>query len=321
MVVSLEIFLDWNSDFALNPYLAKLNEFTFTRLARLLQGVMQPPGMKPINLSIGEPKHPTPPFICEAIGQNTDSLAQYPPTKGTAALRQAIASWVKQRFALPALDAETQVLPVVGTKEAIYSFTQTVIDPRAARPLVLVPNPFYMVYEAAATLCGATPYYVNFDPKRGEYMWRDLARLCAKFELPWRQPSQFPRASTLAARVACEVADETWGGDYIRRLFTANFGADQDIGDRTIVAEILTGLERDAAEVLARSESPERRGALRANTEKAIAIGIFGAPNCLVGDELFWGEEALEDAISWSLGDHPASRRASPKNKPPPSSG
>ena len=174
MVVSLEIFLDWNSDFALNPYLAKLNEFTFTRLARLLQGVMQPPGMKPINLSIGEPKHPTPPFICEAIGQNTDSLAQYPPTKGTAALRQAIASWVKQRFALPALDAETQVLPVVGTKEAIYSFTQTVIDPRAARPLVLVPNPFYMVYEAAATLCGATPYYVNFDPKRGEYVWDDI---------------------------------------------------------------------------------------------------------------------------------------------------
>lgn len=183
----------------------------------------------------------------------------------------------------------------------------------------LVWKPFLLGAIFAARGLSDSPF--NLNPRRGEYMWRDLARLCAKFELPWRQPSQFPRASTLAARVACEVADETWGGDYIRRLFTANFGADQDIGDRTIVAEILTGLERDAAEVLARSESPERRGALRANTEKAIAIGIFGAPNCLVGDELFWGEEALEDAISWSLGDHPASRRASPKNKPPPSSG
>ena len=158
----------------LNPYLAELNEFTFTRLARLLQGVMPPSGVKPINLSIGEPKHPTPQFIRDAIGQNTDSLAQYPPTKGSVALRQSIANWVKNRFKLPALDAETQVLPVVGTKEALYSFTQTVIDPRAARPLVLVPNPFYMVYEAATTLCGATPYYVNFDAKRGDYAWDDI---------------------------------------------------------------------------------------------------------------------------------------------------
>lgn len=158
----------------MNPYLAELNEFTFTRLARLLQSVTPPAGMKPINLSIGEPKHPTPTFIREAIGQHTDTLAQYPPTKGAPLLRQTIANWIRKRFTLPALDAETQVLPVVGTKEAIYSFTQTVIDPRAARPLVLVPNPFYMVYEAAATLCGAKPYYVNFDARRGEYSWDDV---------------------------------------------------------------------------------------------------------------------------------------------------
>ena len=158
----------------MNPYLAELNEFTFTRLARLLQSVNPPAGLKPINLSIGEPKHPTPSFIRDAIGQNSDSLAQYPPTKGSALLRQTIANWIKKRFSLPALDAETQVLPVIGTKEALYSFTQTVMDPRAKHPTVLVPNPFYMVYEGAALLCGARPYYVNFDAATNEYAWDEI---------------------------------------------------------------------------------------------------------------------------------------------------
>ena len=158
----------------MNPYLAELNEFTFTRLARLLQDIKAPSGLAPINLSIGEPKHPTPPFIREAMGQHTDGLAQYPPTKGSGALRQTIAGWVQKRFSLPALDAETQVLPVVGTKEALYSFTQTVIDPRAAHPTVLVPNPFYMVYEGAALLCGARPHYVNFDAATSEYAWDEI---------------------------------------------------------------------------------------------------------------------------------------------------
>jgi N-succinyldiaminopimelate aminotransferase len=155
----------------LNPYLANLNEFTFTRLARLLAGVTPPAGLKPINLSIGEPKHPTPQFIRDAIANNTDGLAQYPPTKGSNELRGAIAHWIKKRFHLNALDAETQVLPVVGTKEALYSFTQLVVDPTRPNPTILVPNPFYMVYEGAATLCGAKPYYVNFDRASGEYAW------------------------------------------------------------------------------------------------------------------------------------------------------
>ena len=158
----------------MNPYLAELNEFTFTRLGRLLQDVVPAAGLKPINLSIGEPKHPTPQFIRDAIAQNTDGLAQYPPTKGSALLRQTIAHWIKKRFALPALDAETQVLPVIGSKEALYSFTQTVIDPRAAKPTVLVPNPFYMVYEGAALLCGARPHFVNFDALKNEYAWDEV---------------------------------------------------------------------------------------------------------------------------------------------------
>jgi N-succinyldiaminopimelate aminotransferase len=155
----------------LNPYLANLNEFTFTRLARLLAGVTPPANLKPINLSIGEPKHPTPQFIRDAIANNTLGLAQYPPTKGSNELRAAIATWIKQRFYLNAIDLETQVLPVVGTKEALYSFTQLVVDPTRPNPTILVPNPFYMVYEGAATLCGAKPYYVNFDRANGEYAW------------------------------------------------------------------------------------------------------------------------------------------------------
>ncbi|MGL4233930.1 MAG: succinyldiaminopimelate transaminase [Casimicrobium sp.] len=155
----------------MNPYLANLNEFTFTRLARLLAGVTPPAGLKPINLSIGEPKHPTPQFIRDALANNTVGLAQYPPTKGSPELRTAIANWIKRRFKLNALDPETQVLPVIGTKEAIYSLTQLIVDPTKPSPTILVPNPFYMVYEGAAMLCGATPYYVNFDAKLGEYAW------------------------------------------------------------------------------------------------------------------------------------------------------
>ena len=103
----------------MNPYLDQLNEFTFTRLARLLSTVQPPQNLKPINLSIGEPKHPTPQFIRDTFAQNTAGLAQYPPTKGSIELRSTIADWVKARYHLPELNPETQLLPVVGTKEAI----------------------------------------------------------------------------------------------------------------------------------------------------------------------------------------------------------
>jgi N-succinyldiaminopimelate aminotransferase len=160
-----------SSDFALNPFLADLNEFTFTRLARLLAPVKAPANVAPINLSIGEPKHPTPQFIRDAVANNTAGLAQYPPSKGAPALREAIANWLTKRFRLKPINAETQVLPVIGTKEALYSFTQLIIDPTRANPTVLVPNPFYMVYEGATMLCGAKPYYVNLDRATGEYAW------------------------------------------------------------------------------------------------------------------------------------------------------
>jgi 2-hydroxychromene-2-carboxylate isomerase len=150
-------------------------------------------------------------------------------------------------------------------------------------------------------LQGWNDSHFNLNPRRGDYMWRDMERLTAKFGLPWRRPSTFPRNTILPARVACAAAEEPWCGDFIRRVYVANFGEDREIGEREVVASILAELGIPADATIARAESPERRGTLRANTEHAIEIGIFGAPNCVVDGELFWGEESLEDAIAWAL--------------------
>jgi 2-hydroxychromene-2-carboxylate isomerase len=142
--------------------------------------------------------------------------------------------------------------------------------------------------------------HFNLNERRGAYMWRDLERLTAKFGLPWRKPSEFPRNTTVPARVACAIADEPWCGDFVRRVYVANFGEDQAIDRPDVIAEILTELGQPAADILARAESPQFRPRLRENTQRATDLGIFGSPNCIVNGELFWGEEALEDAIDWS---------------------
>ncbi|MGP6157081.1 MAG: 2-hydroxychromene-2-carboxylate isomerase [Vulcanimicrobiaceae bacterium] len=142
--------------------------------------------------------------------------------------------------------------------------------------------------------------HFNLNPLRGNYMWRDLERLTEKFGLPWRRPTRFPRLTTLPLRVAASIADEAWCGEFARRVFVANFGEDREIGEREVVADLLAELGRPPEAVLERAHEPGRRERLRANTERAIALGIFGAPDCLVGDELFWGEETLEDAIAWA---------------------
>ena len=163
----------------------------------------------------------------------------------------------------------------------------------------LVWKPFILGPIFALQGWGTSPF--NLNARRGAYMWRDLERLCAKFGLPWQRPSEFPRNTIVPARVACALVDEPWCADFVRRIYVANFGEDRAIDRREVVAEILTELGHDAAAVLARAESPECKPALRANTERATALSIFGAPNCVVGDELFWGEESLEDAIAWAL--------------------
>jgi len=149
-----------------NPNLEKLQPYPFERLRGLLAGATPPERLTHVNLSIGEPKHPTPEFIKRALTDHLAGLASYPLTAGTASLREAIAGWLERRYALPRVDPETQVLPVNGSREALFAFAQTVVDPSRGDAVVLSPNPFYQIYEGAALLAGATPYYVNMSADR-----------------------------------------------------------------------------------------------------------------------------------------------------------
>jgi N-succinyldiaminopimelate aminotransferase len=139
-----------------NPLLEKLQPYPFEKLRTLLAGVTPNPQLKPINLSIGEPKHPTPELVKKALAGALDGLAVYPLTAGLPELREAISGWLARRYGIPKLDAATQVLPVNGTREALFAFAQTVLAPGAR---VVCPNPFYQIYEGAAILAGATPVY------------------------------------------------------------------------------------------------------------------------------------------------------------------
>ena len=152
----------------MNTDLDRLQPYPFEKLAALKAGIMPPESLDHIALSIGEPKHPTPGFISEELLTHLHGLSGYPITKGTAALRQAVAKWLTQRFKLPAesLDPETQVLPVNGTREALFAFAQAVID-RSQNPLVLMPNPFYQIYEGATLLAGAEPHYLPCTQETG----------------------------------------------------------------------------------------------------------------------------------------------------------
>lgn len=143
----------------MNPDLAKLQPYPFEKLAALKAGIT-PPAQPHIALSIGEPKHPAPEFVLAALRDNLQQFSVYPVSKGLLELREAIAAWATRRFQLQRLDPETQVLPVAGTREALFSFAQAIVD-RSENPIVISPNPFYQIYEGAAYLAGAEPYFVN----------------------------------------------------------------------------------------------------------------------------------------------------------------
>ncbi len=159
----------------MNPLLSKLQPYPFERLKKLFEGVTPNPAYRPISLGIGEPKHATPALVIEAM--HASALAQpsgfagYPATGGEPALRQACANWMQRRYGVT-VNAATQVLPVNGSREALFAFAQTVIDPTrpgvqgGAGPVVVSPNPFYQIYEGAALLAGATPYFAPSDPAR-----------------------------------------------------------------------------------------------------------------------------------------------------------
>ena len=147
----------------MTPNFKHLHPYPFEKLAQLKQGITPPANKSHIALSMGEPTHATPHLIQEALLTHLHGLANYPTTKGVPELRQAIAGWISRRFQIPAdgINPETQVLPVNGTREALFSFAQCLIDPTDTKPVVIMPNPFYQIYEGAALLAGAEPYYLN----------------------------------------------------------------------------------------------------------------------------------------------------------------
>jgi N-succinyldiaminopimelate aminotransferase len=148
----------------MNPLLKTLQPYPFEKLNTLKAGCNPPVDKPHIALSIGEPKHPAPAFVLQALADNLNGTSQYPATKGIAALREAMASWAIKRFSLKGLDCETQILPVNGTREALFAFPQTLIDAssnKTEKPFIAMPNPFYQIYEGAALLAGAEPYFLN----------------------------------------------------------------------------------------------------------------------------------------------------------------
>jgi N-succinyldiaminopimelate aminotransferase len=148
----------------MNPNLNLLQPYPFQRLRDLFKGITPNPAFTPINLSIGEPKHATPQLVKDALVNNLAGLANYPTTIGSIELREAISSWISRRYGIPALSAERAILPVNGSREALFAFAQVVIDTTKKDPVVISPNPFYQIYEGAAFLAGATPYFLNTLP-------------------------------------------------------------------------------------------------------------------------------------------------------------
>jgi N-succinyldiaminopimelate aminotransferase len=167
----------------MNPALAKLRPYPFERLRALLAGAQPPANLPHISMSIGEPRHTPPAFVLQALSANLQGLASYPAALGVPQLRSAAADWLTRRFGLPAgsVSPETMVLPVNGTREALFAFVQCAVDPARA-PLVVMPNPFYQIYEGAALLAGAEPYFMGND--RGNEYLPDLDSVPAE---AWRR--------------------------------------------------------------------------------------------------------------------------------------
>ena len=148
-----------------NQNLSLLQPYPFQRLNQLFADITPNSQYSPVNLSIGEPKHQTPAIIQQSLIDNIAGLANYPTTKGTLALREAISSWAARRFNIPALDVEKEIIPVNGSREGLFALAQSVIDTTKPNAVVISPNPFYQIYEGAALLAGAEPYFINTLPE------------------------------------------------------------------------------------------------------------------------------------------------------------
>lgn len=186
-----------------------------------------------------------------------------------------------------------------------FEFASTYSYPAAMRIEALTESrgitvdwrPFLLGPIFAAQGWNDSPF--NLYPAKGHYMWRDLERRCNAYGLPLLRPSRFPRSGLLPARIALAASGEPWLPAFIRSVYHANFAEDRNISERGVVAELLDKLGLPAAQILARGESELAKAGLRAQAEEAQRLGIFGAPSFIVGDELFWGDDRLEDALDW----------------------
>lgn len=186
-----------------------------------------------------------------------------------------------------------------------FEFASTYSYPAALRiealaqsegvPIVWKPFLLGPVFRAQ----GWTDSPFNLFPAKGRYMWRDLERICTELAIPFRRPSQFLRNGLLAARVACWFATEPWVPEFIRSVYRANFSEDLDISSASLLESRLNSLGQPGAALIQQAQSPESKEKLRVQTERAVALGIFGAPTLVVGPELFWGNDRLEAAIFW----------------------
>ena len=158
----------------MNPLLQRLHPYPFERLRELTRGIQPSPAHKPISLGIGEPRHPTPALIEQALVAALSGLSTYPATAGEPALREAVAGWLQRRYGV-SVQPHTQVLPVNGSREALFALAQTVVDASQPGAVVVCPNPFYQLYEGAALLAGAQTAFANSDPARNfAVRWDDI---------------------------------------------------------------------------------------------------------------------------------------------------
>ncbi|MGE5638691.1 MAG: succinyldiaminopimelate transaminase [Clostridia bacterium] len=160
----------------MNPLLGRLQPYPFERMRTLLAGAVPNARLKPIDLSIGEPKHPTPQLIKDALVAALDGLATYPKTAGSPELRKAISDWLARRYGIPAPDPEKEILPINGSREALFAFAQTVLAPGGK---VVSPNPFYQIYEGAALLAGCSPVYAENVVEHDDWAGVQLAYVCS----------------------------------------------------------------------------------------------------------------------------------------------
>jgi 2-hydroxychromene-2-carboxylate isomerase len=179
-----------------------------------------------------------------------------------------------------------------------YPSAMRIEDAAQAAGVALEWRPFLLAPIFGAQGWNDSPF--NVYPVKGRYMWRDLQRVCDKHGIPLKHPTAFPRNGLLAARVAQVACDEGWGPDFTRAVYRANFALDREIGEQDVIADLVATLGKQPADVLARALTPANKDRLKRTGEEASRLGLFGAPSFVVGEEIFWGNDRLEDALAWA---------------------